>query len=197
MKKFVGLDPGGIGKFGWASLTVQDSGDVDLLLTGVCSTAPDAVKAASDALPYVPLAIGIDAPLFWVKEGDRSSDRAVRSLVHAAGGNPGTVMHVNSLQGACLVQGIIAARIARDLWLTVAVTEAHPKALRVVHAGAQRFLSSHLPSPTTEHDQDAALAAYAAWALVDQFSGWHDLAVGESAPFFPSGFQVAYWFPEQ
>lgn len=191
-----GLDPGGLKNFGWACLSISESGTPTELHTGCCSSAPAAIKAATLAAGSAPpVAVGIDAPLFWVAEGDRRSDAAVRKLVCASGGQSGTVGHVNSLRGACLVQGVLAARQIAETWPTAKVTETHPKALLRVHLESGRFLSSYLPAPRTEHERDAALAVYAAWAFATEATGWHDLVRTEHDPYFPSGHTVSYWFP--
>jgi len=192
-----GFDPGGLNSFGWASLRISESGAPIACKTGVSSSASTALNEASRAAGAIPAAVGIDAPLFWVTEGDRKADACIRKLVCAAGGRSGTVGHVNSLRGACLVQGILAARQAADLWPSAAVTEAHPKALLRVYPPASEFLVAHLSNGHTEHERDAALAAFAAWAAVARFEGWHDLLLEEPAPFFPSGHAVSYWFPCQ
>ena len=122
----VGLDPGGAAAFGWAIL----SGSFDapqFVVGGVCTGARAAVEAAAKHLHVDPLAVGIDAPLFWSASGDRRADSIVRKLVCKAGGRGGTVSHVNSLQGACLVEGAIAARLVRDRWPVAQITEAHPR----------------------------------------------------------------------
>ncbi len=191
----LGLDPGGLKGFGWASLHIGESDAPVALKTGVSSSATAALNEASRAAGVAPVAVGIDAPLFWVTEGDRSADARIRKLVCAAGGRSGTVGHVNSLRGACLVQGILAARQVTDSWPSAIVTEAHPKALLRVHPAASKFLSRWLPRAPTEHERDAALAAFSAWAAAAQFSGWRDLLLEEAAPFFPSGHVVSYWFP--
>jgi len=193
----LGLDPGGLNSFGWANLRIGESGTPVALKTGVSSSASAALNEASRADGVAPVAVGIDAPLFWVTEGDRSADARIRRLVCAAGGHSGTVGHVNSLRGACLVQGILAARQVADSWPSATVTEAHPKALLRVHPAASKFLAMHLPNAPTEHERDAALAAFAAWAAAAHFPGWRDLLPEETAPFFPSGHVVSYWFPCQ
>ncbi|UCV18885.1 DUF429 domain-containing protein [Ferribacterium limneticum] len=194
---FIGLDPGGQKSFGWATLRIGESGTPVALETGVSSSASNALNEASRSGGAMPIAVGIDAPLFWVMEGDRSADACIRKLVCAAGGHSGTVGHVNSLRGACLVQGILAAHQVANLWPSASVTEAHPKALLRVHPAASDFLELYLPNPPTEHERDAALAAFSAWATVAHFSGWRDLLLDETAPFFPSGHVVSYWFPCQ
>lgn len=191
----LGFDPGGLNRFGWASLRADKAGRPLALKTGLCSGASVAVCQAGRAAKLLPIAIGIDAPLFWVANGDRQSDSHVRKLVCAAGGSSGTVGHVNSLRGACLVQGVLTACRVKESWPTAAITEAHPKALLRVHPRAHEFLRVHLPHPNSEHERDAALAAYAALALVLCFAGWQNLMLKESAPFFPGGHEVSYWFP--
>lgn len=193
----IGLDPGGLKNFGWAHLRIGESGTPVALNTGVSSSASAALYKASCAAGVVPVAVGIDAPLFWVTEGDRRADARIRKLVCAAGGHSGTVGHVNSSRGACLVQGILAAREVASSWPSAIVTEAHPKALLRVHPAASEFLAMCLPNAPTVHERDAALAAFAAWAAAAKFLGWRDLLLEETNPFLPSGHIVSYWFPCQ
>ncbi|MBV5342992.1 hypothetical protein JZU68_05085 [bacterium] len=179
--------------FGWAMLCIGNPGATITLKTGVSSNAYSAINEASRSGGKAPTGVGIDAPLFWVTEGDRKADARIRKLVCAAGGHSGTVGHVNSLRGACLVQGILAAHQVSNLWPSAIVTEA----LLRVHPAAGEFLAAHLPNAPSEHERDAALAAFSAWAAAASFSGWQDLMLEESAPFFPSGHTVSYWFPCQ
>jgi len=193
---FLGFDPGGISSFGWAALHLGEAGEFVSLTTGVTSSAPDAVRNAGQSAGSAPTGVGIDAPLFWVQEGDRRADSHIRNRVVAAGGHAGTVNSVNSLRGACLVQGILTARLVADLWPSAIVTEAHPKALLRLYAEAERFVTEHLPPICEEHERDAALAAVAAWAAVTVSSSWCNLVLSEVAPFFPGGREVSYWFPK-
>jgi hypothetical protein len=192
----VGFDPGGEHAFGWAVVEFTN-GTPRLVASGTCTGAPRALAAASGALVSVPAAVGIDAPLFWVSAGDREADSFVRRLVCDAGGHSGTVSHVNSLRGACLVQGILAAKLAATLWPEARLTEAHPKALLLASSTAREFVTRVSPELKDEHQRDAALAAYTAFALASRVSGWHDLVDLDSEPFFPSGTVPAYWFPKQ
>lgn len=194
--RFVGFDPGGVSAFGWAVVEATKNG-LRFVSGGVVTGAPAALAQSASLLLEAPAAVGIDAPLFWVYEGDRNADSQVRALVCGAGGQSGTVSHVNSLRGACLVQGVLAAKLSRDQWPTARITEAHPKALLRVSAAARAFVSAPEIHAIGEHVRDAALGAYAAHAYVTQARGWHDLLVQERAPFFPGGTEVAYWFPKQ
>ena len=146
MSIYLGFDPGGIKSFGWAVLLIDPNGGVHALKTGVVSSAPDAIDAASSGLIGTPEAVGIDAPLFWVENGDRRADAAIRRRVVVAGGQSGTVSSVNSLRGACVVQGILAARLVGALWGSVLITETHPKALLRLYADAAAFVSQYVPS---------------------------------------------------
>lgn len=193
----LGFDPGGVDRFGWAMLHVADAGALVSIKTGVVSTAPDAVREAGRSASSAPAGVGIDAPLFWVQHGDRHADSHIRKRVVAAGGQSGTVSSVNSLRGACLVQGVLTARLVAASWPNAIVTEAHPKALLRLHADARRFADEHVSSDHQDHERDAALAAFSAWAAVIRRHGWRDLVLAESDPFFPSGKEVSYWFPNE
>lgn len=191
----VGFDPGGEKAFGWAVLSVNGD-NLSLYASGTCTGAPAALSAVCAATPIIPVAMGIDAPLFWVESGDRKADGVVRKMVCVAGGESGTVSHVNSLRGACLVQGILIARLATSIWPNSIVTEAHPKALRLVSQAARDFVADIGEVVRTDHERDAALAAYTAFAFLIKRTGWRDLVPLETLPFFPSGHRVSYWFPE-
>lgn len=193
--RFVGFDPGGKHAFGWAVLQSTASG-LELIGNGICSSAPEAVNSAHQVSGIEPSGFATDAPLFWVASGDRRADCVVRKLVCSANGRSGTVGHINSLRGACLVQGIQVTRLASARWPNAKVTEAHPKALRLLDRAARSFLDRIDSGSLTEHERDAAIAAYTAAAFVIQADGWHDLALQEHDPFFPSGAKAAYWFPK-
>lgn len=191
----IGFDPGGKDAFGWAVLSVELSGQCVGLRCGVVSTAPDAIQAAQEVLSSAPTGVGIDAPLYWVERGDRVVDRHIRRRVLDAGGSSGTVSAINSLQGACVAQGIICARLAQVKWPTALITEAHPKALLRIHAEAGAFVARWVSGSVSTHGRDAALAAYAAWQGARANTAWRDLVGMEPSPFFPAGREVSYWFP--
>jgi len=123
---FVGFDPGGARAFGWAILRTAESG-TQLLATGTCSCARQALDAVRAAAVQQPRALAVDAPLFWSESGDRKADQYVRRMVCSAGGSSGTVSHVNSLRGACLVQGVLITRMASLVWPHAEISEAHRK----------------------------------------------------------------------
>ena len=192
--RFVGFDPGGNKAFGWA-VAQSTSFGLELLDTGICNSAPEAVLAADEVSGIAPTCFATDAPLFWVSSGDRQADKIVRRLVCSAGGQAGTVSHVNSLRGACLVQGMQVTRLASARWPNAKATEAHPKALLLVDRVAREFTHRIADLVKTEHERDAAIAAFTAAAFTAGADGWHDLSQLESDPYFPSGTRAAYWFP--
>jgi hypothetical protein len=194
--RVLGLDPGGANAFGWAVISGSFANPI-FIAGGVTSGASNAIKHATLHLQQPPEALGIDAPLFWSPKGDRLADKLVRAQVRAVGGHNGVVGHVNSLRGACLVEGLIAAQIAKNLWPRVQITEAHPKALMLISGTAGLFAVRSELHGVGHHIRDAALSALAALALIEQVSGWHDLATLEPERCEPLGITVSYWFPQE
>lgn len=199
MKTVIGIDPGGKCAFGWCVLRCSERmRALEVVASGVNSTVSEVIGAvlavAKTSDPeFPPVGVGIDAPLYWVKDRERESDRRLRQAVSRAGGHSATVAHVNSLRGACLVQGILVADEVFRAWPKAQVTEAHPKALILVDKGARDFSESIVFQ--TEHERDAALGAYAAAAHSQHLPGWKDWVAEESSPFFPLGKRVVYWSP--
>lgn len=200
MTFLLGFDPGGVSQFGWAVLAVTSTGRPSRHATGLSSNASEAVQAALAAVPggSPALAAGIDSPMYWTPTGVREADLRVRSAVHAAGCRSpgGTVQHPNSLRGACVVQGPTVALLLRRSLPHLPITEAHPKALLFALSGDPGVadLLTEL-GPCTEHERDAALGAFAAWALTTQPTTWEDLVAREADPLHLVSPPVSYWFP--
>lgn len=212
-KTIVGLDPGGARAFGWC--VVEDGRKLPLRVraSGVANDAGAAVVAvdehvAGDAI----VAAGIDAPMFWSASGDRRVDAHVRRVICGRGGSSGTVGHVNSLRGACVVQGMIAAMLLRQRYASVRLTEAHPKAVlwmlgeatrrRRVRRIAARSLGKYFDLGTrtmkTDHERDAALGALSAWAMCHAASGWENIRARYPEPIgcaLAPVELVEYWVP--
>ena len=208
--RFVGLDPGGDGKFGWC--VVAGSGwPLSLVQSGCTGDAAAAVRSVLEVLePSSEIhGVGIDGPLFWTPSGTRRVDCIVRQAIKEAGAPNvgGTVQHVNSLRGACLTQGVVAAYLLRQAVAGVRITEAHPKALlwlikvasakrRVLHitmGDLVEFITCDVAG-LSEHERDAALGALTAWAMVSAAPGWRDIALEEKDVFVPVP-PVEYWMP--
>ena len=207
----LGFDPGGEGKFGWCAC-LTEGGGLELVAAGLVDNALEAICQTDAAIDSRGtressriVAAGIDAPMFWSPNGFRTVDKIVSSELKATNfpksKRGGTVQQLNSLRGACLVQGVLLAKHLRDKW-ALDITESHPKVLdhllsqpmylpmkKVVDDLAQDF---HDP----ERDiRDSVLSAAAAWAMVRRLPGWRNLYCQEPNPLQPFGTPVSYWMP--
>lgn len=195
MSLILGFDPGGAGRFGWCAALDSHKLPLSLVAAGTADDARSAVGAAVAAVPRgeVVAAAGIDAPLVWSRSGPRNADRVVRNAIKNAGApHPaGTVQDVNSLRGACLVQGFLAAVELRERFPALPLTEAHPKALRWLSSDASEIDRS------SEHERDAILAAVTGWALVHKPAEWVDLYLAEREVFTPLQPPLSYFMPRR
>jgi hypothetical protein len=204
----LGFDPGGKNQFGWCVAESTPSA-LSLVRSGV---ADDAWAAVSSALQHVSQDVcgaGIDSPLFWAVNGKRRADLLIREEMkrYGAANVGGTVQDANSLRGACIVQGILTAHLLRDRFSNIRITESHPKALlwllkiankrrRVVDV-RMSHLSKVIACETdslSDHERDAALGAFAAWAMVNGLEGWRNLFHEDDGPYVPVA-GVEYWMP--
>ena len=175
----LGFDPGGEGRFGWSICSVEDDELQRPLEMGLADDAEDALDQVKKTInssglsgrAHV-LAAGIDAPLFWGRRGKREVDDVLRrALRDGMFPTPsGTVQQVNSLRGACLVQGVLLARYLSDWNPGLPTTEAHPKALLHLLRDSGRNdmtnLARLIEGPQrSEHERDATLSAIGAWAM--------------------------------
>lgn len=195
---FFGFDPGGQNNFGWAVLEMGNSDQAKILDKGTVSDAQQAISEALRAAESVaPKGVGIDAPLHWTLNGSRQVDQYLRSKIKGAG----RVQQVNSLRGACLVQGVLAAKIIRARYPNIPITETHPKALWEIWEHAQFFAEKHCEAynvnPQCQHESDAILSAYCAWNMAIKNENWEDLLINRESGeyFFPAGSPSIYWFP--
>jgi predicted nuclease with RNAse H fold len=153
-------------------------------------------------------AVGIDAPLFWSPSGDRTADQIVRKAVTSLGCSGGTVSSVNSLQGACLIQGMLVAMMCRQRFADgILITEAHPKALLwllgkatsglpprgVMMGDLNEYVAGNIVEGASEHERDAVLGAIAVFAMESQRTGWQDLYSFDSIT--PLNPPPGYWMP--
>lgn len=207
----LGFDPGGKKQFGWCVAQAPKNDHLQLRASDIASHAAEAVAAAlrkAGELGRVEAA-GIDSPLFWVADGDRKADKSIRDAMKRLGAPNvgGTVQQVNSLRGACLIQGIMAAHLLRRELPEIRITESHPKALlwllqvarvdRPVAEVGISHLSDLIESESprlSDHERDAALGAVAALAMIDKRSGWRDLCREETNAFTPVS-PIEYWMP--
>jgi hypothetical protein len=207
----LGFDPGGERRFGWCVAHVTQ-GRLRLRCADIASNAKEAVDAVIEkASSEEVVAAGIDSPLMWVSKGDRKADVTVRIAIEKLGAPypNGTVQHVNSLRGACLSQGIMAAHLLRRVLPDIRITESHPKALLwllniatkghpegdVGVSGLSDLIESNAMD-LSDHERDAVLGAVAAFAMIENRSGWRNLYRDEEAKYgFTPVPNVEYWMP--
>lgn len=232
----IGLDPGGKKAFGWCIATLSPKGEIVNFKAGTGSFIDDIIEKVADELkkfnPSVPSAAGIDAPLFWstaIQNGksERAADRIIREKANEKlnqikereeqkKGSSSTILHINSLRGACLVNGVLSIIRLRGekRWPKIRITEAHPGALKII-ASEQIKEWKELQSEDFEFppekigeknndEYDAMLAAFSAWKMLMKHKGWIDLIFDKKMEeveekeklFFPAGNNIAYWFPK-
>jgi len=206
---YVGFDPGGIGGFGWAVVSGEKF-PLRLIGCGIADHAQGAFNAAMDCAGSKVNAVGIDAPLFWSEAGDRSADRIVRKAITRLGAYGATVIPVNALRGACLIQGILVAMpYRRRLTDRALITESHPKALLWLLGKAtperhprdltlndlNEYVVENGVQGASDHERDAALGAVGAFAAESRLPGWQNLYVLEPNPITPLDPPPGYWMP--
>jgi predicted nuclease with RNAse H fold len=122
-----GADPGGSrnGKQCFGVAWLRKNGMFETSSTDCAHTAFRWIQKHS----VVPLAIGIDCPLWWssLNGGERHVDVVLRRKYRDSIGQ--SVQSLNSLPGAVLVQGMMLAFEAHKHWKDVKITETHPRAL--------------------------------------------------------------------
>ena len=152
MKQFIaGFDPGGRGNFGWCLMELTDS--LVVVDHGLVNCADEAFDKMKEHLDGELVAAGIDALLYWARRGGhRKSDKHVHRTSGA------DVMAVNSLQGACLIQGFLLAKRIKFEYPDCMITETHPKALLKISDGARKFKNDEY----SEDERDAMISAWAA-----------------------------------
>ena len=213
MDILLGFDPGGAGKrtgnFGWCVAEYRCDLPLQIRRAGIAKHAKGAVEAALQQVTSLDsiLAAGIDAPLFWTPAGDRQADRLIRKALTDVGASTSSVLSVNSLQGACLIQGILAAMLLRDRFPCLPLSESHPKAFLLMnhHAFVSPPSEAELSDlsdflvyderPEADHERDAALATLSAWAMFERPQGWTDLYSREPRPRSPLAQPLGYWLP--
>ena len=211
MEIYVGFDPGGKGRFGWAICSPEGE-RLRVLNAGNAEHAQNALLVVKSQLPSQTTitGAGIDAPLFWVANGVRNSDLLVRNAIKKLGAKSpgGTVQQLNSLRGACIVQGPLIAKLLMDEFPSVAITETHPKALLFLLGLANKKnppgdistenLSDYIhvdAGKYSEHERDSVLGAMASWISMKQKDEWRDLVQDEQGIMVPFDYKPAYWMP--
>jgi hypothetical protein len=211
MDIYLGFDPGGEKQFGW-TVCSSTGHTLQVVTTGRASHAKEAMSKALSSIPERRnvVGFGIDAPLFWAENGGRIVDRLVREAIKKLGApSPaGTVQEVNSLRGACLVQGALVANLLHKRFPRITATETHPKAMLYLLGIANKQkkpasitladLSEYASCDkeyVSEHERDAILGAISAFAQRENRKGWRNIFLEEERPVTPFNYPVAYWMP--
>jgi len=163
MSIYLGFDPGGDGRFGWAVVQESAPGALPLavLATDCASSAKTALQSALDEVPPDEsiLAVGIDAPLVWSRGEGREVDNLLRRQIREKGCTAagGTVQHVNSLRGGCVAQGMMTALLLREMDAGLPLSESHPKAWLWLAGVATREKTADCTTDITGFDLGAWL----------------------------------------
>lgn len=210
MEIYLGFDPGGEKNFGWAVCSPKANA-LQVLTTGKADHADEAIFKTLSTIPSNGMVVGagIDAPLFWAERGNRYVDELIRNAIKKLGARSpgGTVQQINSLRGACLVQGVLVMYLLHRRFPEITITESHPKALLYLLGIASRQishsnvslgdLSEYVESDKScsEHERDAILGAFTAFAQREKRQGWRNLFEEEKQPVTPFDYPVGYWMP--
>lgn len=160
-----GFDPGGKKSFGWCVAEVRPWRVIDY---GVVSCAKAACGVAFDAVKNGNLvAAGVDAPLTWARDGGRrkSDEHIADWLRKNAQHSKGSVQAINSLRGACVVQGFLLAEALSRKYSKILFTETNPKPLRDcsnVKKSYEGVRDKDQSDEAWDHIQDAIVSAWAA-----------------------------------
>jgi hypothetical protein len=202
LSMILGFDPGGLAQFGWCVIDDSETTPLKIRSAGVSDNAKEAISSALVSVDSEDqlVAAGIDSPLFWIPDGDRKVDQAIREAIMKKGGHPGTVNHINSLRGACLIQGILVGMLLRERFPRIPLTETHPKAvLRLmgiaggtVNVADFLCFDGHIFS---EHKRDAALSALTAWAMIHRDNNWKNVFSLDKDHYSPLSQPLSYWIP--
>ena len=188
----LGFDPGKPGKFGWC---------VAILKGGYPSKSSTRVCHPMRRMPLQTRSTRWTTTTSWSRPEltpryiggpiGHAVDLLVREAIARRGAQNahGTVQQINSLRGACLIQGVMIGMLLQRRLPRIVITEAHPKALLWLHRIREPLGSHHsrwtcriheLEKPKVTGDaadiRDAALAALTAWAAVRRPPEWQDLS---------------------
>ena len=154
---WIGCDPGGKDAFGLAFVDVSGH---------VCCATVSSVDEAAKKITAVgePLALGIDAPMWWsaCQGGGRVADARLRKRY---GIQSGSIQSGNSLKGSMLIGGALLASWIREKFPATRITESHPKALLLAMDLDEARFAARFGIETdwhNEHERDAVVAAICA-----------------------------------
>lgn len=104
---------------------------------------------------------------------------------------------MNSLRGACLIQGMLTAIILRERFQGLPLIEAHPKvAIELLQDRADGALTELTLDDLSEHERDAAIAALAARSASLSDGTWEDVLALTAADYTPLDPPPQFWHPK-
>lgn len=202
---YLGYDPGGSAGNGVALVAIEPGARVGT--SSIVGSVDDALDWFAEQLNgKEPVALGIDAYLFWEtgRGGWRAADHWLRRQYAPV---RGSVFCSNSAAGSMAVQGMALAIAARQRWPTIMLVESHPKVLYYCLTSKKYDWPSEMKewlaretgadldrSVGTEHEWDALLCAWAAHQGSRKV--WRkNLRTLSNAVIEPAG-PVSYWWPD-
>ncbi|MDA8041446.1 MAG: hypothetical protein MPJ22_03365 [Pirellulales bacterium] len=200
--KFLGYDPGGMGKPGHAGrngvAVAQIAEDGSIL----CESTQN-FRVVREVYGWLKensadaVALGIDTLLAWSIDGNRTCDEELWNKYYAKFGK--VLSHQGSLEGAMAINGMLVAKKARGL--KIPIFESHPKLLlriikEVDEQGGNLLKACNKKMKESVHD-DEADALVGAWCASRWYFGkWKDdlyLKTGQKGLHFPAGKAVYPW----
>jgi hypothetical protein len=207
---YLGFDPGRAGAFGWCIAKGNEMLPLTVISRGIVNNAQQALEVAQSIKEEIS-GVGIDSPLFWRPDGDRIVDSEIRQRLIGLHVHGGTVNHVNSMRGACLIQGMMTAMLIREEYPKIRITESHPKAMlwllqiandgnpveKVTLAMLNNYFVGENLNAASDHERDASLAALSAWAMENHPEDWDNLYIRENNAISPLNPPPEYWMPNR
>ena len=204
-----GFDPGGKNSFGWCVAEIDPKHVIRVIeierdgdkAAGVASNADDALCKASRVIKAHGgklLAAGIDAPLTWARDGgQRKADKYISDNF-----KKGSAQAVNSLWGACIVQGFLLAKALEKQYPKCLITEANPKPLWEYLKQTRgteytkKLCDGCWEEGEPDHTRDAIFAAWAAAAAKAQTGGCDLYKLKDEVKVYRFLDNAVYWWPE-
>ena len=201
--KFLGYDPGGMGKHGVAVAEIAEDGS----FLDIKKYPEKSLRVASEVCEWLEenssdaAALGIDTLLAWSIDGNRACDKKLQAKYKDKKGKVG-ILQQGSLMGAMTINGVLVARKARGL--KIRVFESHPKLLARVIKGIDEESGDLLKVYNKEkrknpHRADALVAAWCAsrWCFGkwDVVNNLYSAVEQKGGLYYPAG-EAAYPWPE-
>lgn len=201
-----GFDPGGKNSFGWCVAEVLPKRTIRVVTTkqsvgaGLASNADEAFGKAHKVIKDsggTLLAAGIDAPLTWARNGgQREADKRISKRFKSS------AQAVNSLWGACLVQGFLLAKTLEEKYPDCLITETNPKPLweylkqTLGIKTARKLCDTSWEKGEPDHIHDAIVSAWAAAAAKAQTGGCDLYSLKDEVEVHRILDNAVYWWPK-